>query len=153
HAALREVLGPGAHQAGSYNKAGYMRLDFSHSEALSATAKSEIEEIANLAIRANYAVETREMPLDEAKKLGAMALFTEKYGDVVRVVDIGGPWSRELCAGTHVNSSAEVGMINLVSESSIGATNRRVESLVGFEAFQNFAAERAIVQQLSSQLK
>lgn len=153
HAALRDVLGDGAHQAGSYNKAGYMRLDFSHGEALSATAKSEIEEIANLAIRANYEVTTREMPIDEAKKLGAMALFTEKYGDVVRVVDIGGPWSRELCAGTHVNSSSQIGMINLISESSIGATNRRVESLVGFEAFQNFAAERAIVHELSSHLK
>ena len=153
HAALRDVLGPGAHQAGSYNKAGYMRLDFSHGEALSPTAKSEIEEIANLAIRSNYDVVAREMPLEDAKSIGAMALFTEKYGDVVRVVDIGGPWSRELCAGTHVASSAEVGMINLVAESSIGATNRRVESLVGFEAFQNFAAERAIVQQLSSNLK
>lgn len=153
HAALRDVLGDGAHQAGSYNKAGYMRLDFTHGEALSATAKSEIEEIANLAIRANYEVVAREMALEEAKKMGAMALFTEKYGDVVRVVDIGGPWSRELCAGTHVSSSAEVGMINLVSESSIGATNRRVESLVGFEAFQNFAAERAIVHELSSSLK
>ena len=153
HAALRDVLGSGAHQAGSYNKAGYMRLDFSHGEALSQTAKSEIEEIANLAIRSNYEVVAREMPLDEAKSIGAMALFTEKYGDVVRVVDIGGPWSRELCAGTHVASSAEVGMINLVAETSIGATNRRVESLVGFEAFQNFAAERAIVQQLSTQLK
>jgi len=153
HAALRDVLGDGAHQAGSYNKAGYMRLDFTHGEALSTTAKSEIEDIANLAIRANYEVVAREMALEEATSMGAMALFTEKYGDVVRVVDIGGPWSRELCAGTHVDSSAEVGMINLVSESSIGATNRRIESLVGFEAFQNFAAERAIVHELSSSLK
>ena len=153
HAALRDVLGDGAHQAGSYNKAGYMRLDFTHGEALSTTAKSEIEEIANLAIRANHEVVAREMPIDDAKQLGAMALFTEKYGDVVRVVDIGGPWSRELCAGTHVSNSAEVGMINLISESSVGASNRRVESLVGFEAFQNFAAERAIVQELSSNLK
>lgn len=72
-----------------------------------------------------------------------MALFGEKYGDRVRVVDIGGPWSRELCAGTHVSSSAQVGMISLVSESSVGSTNRRVESLVGIEAFRNFAAERA----------
>ncbi|MBC9944909.1 alanine--tRNA ligase [Leucobacter sp. cx-328] len=153
HAALRDVLGPNAHQAGSYNKAGYMRLDFTQSEALSNETKSEIEEISNLAIRSNYEVVTREMGLDEAKSLGAMALFGEKYGDRVRVVDIGGPWSRELCAGTHVGSSAEVGMISLVSESSVGSTNRRIESLVGFEAFQNFAAERAIVQQLSSGLK
>ena len=153
HAALRQVLGQNAHQAGSYNKAGYLRLDFTHSDALSDETKTEIEEISNLAIRSDLEVVTREMPLDEAKAMGAMALFGEKYGDRVRVVDIGGPWSRELCAGTHVSSSAEVGMISLISESSVGSTNRRVESLVGFEAFQNFAAERAIVQQLSSGLK
>lgn len=153
HAALRDVLGPNAHQAGSYNKAGYLRLDFTHNEALSPETRSEIEEIANLAIRSDYEVVTREMALDEARALGAMALFGEKYGDRVRVVDIGGDWSRELCAGTHVGSSAEVGMINLISESSVGSTNRRVESLVGIEAFRNFAVERAIVQQLSSDLK
>ena len=153
HAALRDVLGPNAHQAGSYNKAGYMRLDFTHGDALSTETKSEIEEISNLAIRSDYEVFTREMALDDAKALGAMALFGEKYGDRVRVVDIGGEWSRELCAGTHVGSSSEVGMISLVSESSVGSTNRRVESLVGIEAFRNFAAERAIVQQLTSGLK
>ena len=153
HAALREVLGQGAHQAGSYNKAGYLRLDFTHSEALSAETKSEIEEISNLAIRSDFEVVTREMALDDAKALGAMALFGEKYGDRVRVVDIGGPWSRELCAGTHVASSSEIGMISLISESSVGSTNRRVESLVGIEAFRNFAAERAIVQQLTGGLK
>ena len=153
HAALRDVLGPNAHQAGSYNKAGYMRLDFTHGDALSAETKSEIEEISNLAIRSDYEVVTREMALDDAKALGAMALFGEKYGERVRVVDIGGEWSRELCAGTHVDSSSEVGIISLVSESSVGSTNRRVESLVGIEAFRNFAAERAIVQQLTSGLK
>lgn len=153
HAALREVLGPNAHQAGSYNKAGYLRLDFTHSEALSADTKSEIEEVSNLAIRNDYQVVTREMSLDEAKSIGAMALFGEKYGDRVRVVDIGGEWSRELCGGTHVSSSAEIAMINLISESSVGSTNRRVESLVGIEAFRNFAVERSIVQQLSAGLK
>ncbi len=153
HAALREVLGPNAHQAGSYNKAGYLRLDFTHSEALSTETKSEIEEISNLAIRSDYEVVTREMALDEAKALGAMALFGEKYGDRVRVVDIGGPWSRELCAGTHVGSASEIGMISLLGESSVGSTNRRVESLVGIEAFRNFAVERAIVQELTSGLK
>ena len=153
HAALREVLGDSAHQTGSYNKAGYMRLDFSQSDALSTETKSEIEEISNLAIRSNFEVVTREMPIEEAKAMGAMALFGEKYGDTVRVVDIGGPWSRELCAGTHVANSSEVGLISLVSESSVGSTNRRIESLVGMDAFRNFAAERAIVQQLTSGLK
>lgn len=153
HAALRQVLGPNAHQSGSFNKAGYLRLDFGWNSALSAETRTEIEEIANSAIRDNLEVVTRELPLDEAKALGAMALFGEKYGDVVRVVDIGGPWSRELCAGTHVRTSAEVGMINLIGESSVGATNRRVESLVGIEAFRQFAAERALVGELTSSLK
>ncbi|OJX76936.1 alanine--tRNA ligase [Leifsonia sp. 71-9] len=153
HAALRQVLGSNAHQSGSYNKAGYLRLDFSWNQALSPETRSEIEEISNNAIRQNLEVTTRELPLDEAKSLGAMALFGEKYGDVVRVVDIGGPWSRELCAGTHVAASAEIGMINLVSESSVGSTNRRVESLVGLEAFRDLAVERTIVSQLSGALK
>ncbi|ERK72164.1 alanine--tRNA ligase, partial [Leifsonia aquatica ATCC 14665] len=153
HAALRQVLGSNAHQSGSYNKAGYLRLDFSWNQALSPETRSEIEEISNNAIRQNLEVSTRELPLDEAKSLGAMALFGEKYGDVVRVVDIGGPWSRELCAGTHVATSAEIGMINLVSESSVGSTNRRVESLVGLEAFRDLAVERTIVSQLSGTLK
>ncbi|HUH52974.1 MAG TPA: alanine--tRNA ligase [Microbacteriaceae bacterium] len=153
HAAIREVLGANAHQAGSYNKAGYLRLDFTHADALSTETKTEIEEISNIAIRNNLEVEAREMPLTEAKEIGALALFGEKYGDVVRVVDIGGPWSRELCAGTHVKNSAEIAMINFVAESSIGSTHRRVESLVGIEAFQQFAAERAIVQELTQNLK
>ena len=153
HAALREVLGPQAHQAGSFNKAGYMRLDFSWSNPLSTETRTEIEEIANNAIAANYEVVTRELPIDEAKAAGAMALFGEKYGDVVRMVDIGGPWSRELCAGTHVSASGQVGLINLVSESSVGSTARRIESLVGLDAFREFAAERALVNQLTSSLK
>jgi alanyl-tRNA synthetase len=153
HAALRQVLGPNAHQSGSYNKAGFFRLDFSWNQALSPATRSEIEEISNNAIRDNLEVVTRELPLAEAKALGAMALFGEKYGDRVRVVDIGGPWSRELCAGTHVSTSAEIGMINLVSEGSVGSTNRRVESLVGLDAFKDLAAERAIVSQLTANLK
>ena len=153
HAALRQTLGQEAHQSGSYNKAGYMRLDFSWNQALSPETRTEIEEIANNAVRDNLEVVTRIMTLDEAKKAGAMALFGEKYGDTVRMVDIGGPWSRELCAGTHVRTSAEVGLVNLVSESSVGSTNRRVEALVGLDAFRDLAAERAIVSQLTSSLK
>jgi alanyl-tRNA synthetase len=153
HAALRQVLGPDAHQAGSYNRAGYMRLDFNWSQPLSAETRSEIEQISNDAIRANHEVQTRIMGLDEARSLGAMALFGEKYGETVRVVDIGGPWSLELCAGTHVARSSEVGLIDLVSESSIGSTARRVESLVGADAFRDFATERALVAQLTSTLK
>lgn len=153
HAALREVLGETAHQAGSLNKAGYMRFDFSWNEALSAETRTEIEEIANNAILSDFEVVTREMALDDAKKMGAMALFGEKYGETVRMVDIGGPWSRELCAGTHVAHSSQVGLINLVSEASVGSSNRRVEALVGADAFKSLAAERAIVHELSSSLK
>ncbi|WP_311476414.1 alanine--tRNA ligase [uncultured Gulosibacter sp.] len=153
HAALRDTLGPDAHQSGSYNKSGYMRLDFSWSQPLSAETRSELEDIANNAIRQNLEVVTRELPLDEAKALGARALFGEKYGSVVRMVDIGGPWSRELCGGTHVTSSAEIGIINLIGESSVGAQNRRVEALVGRDAFSEFAAERAIVRELTGGLK
>ncbi len=153
HAALRQVLGQDAHQSGSYNRAGYMRLDFAWIQALSPETRSEIEDIANGAVRDDLRVVTRVMPIDEAKQLGAMALFGEKYGDTVRVVDIGGPWSRELCAGTHVSSSAQIGLINVVGESSVGSTNRRIESLVGREAFQDLAVERAIVSQLTSTLK
>ena len=153
HAALREVLGETAHQAGSMNKAGYMRFDFSWNEALTSETRTEIEEIANNAILSDFEVVTREMALDDAKKMGAMALFGEKYGETVRMVDIGGPWSRELCAGTHVAHSSQVGLINLVSEASVGSSNRRVEALVGADAFKSLAAERAIVHELSSSLK
>ena len=153
HAALREVLGDTARQAGSLNKAGYMRFDFSWNDALSPETRSEIEEISNNAIASDFEVVTRELPLDEAKKLGAMALFGEKYGDTVRMVDIGGPWSRELCAGTHVARSSQVGLINLISESSVGSSNRRVEALVGIDAFKSLAAERAIVNELTATLK
>ncbi|MFK0401140.1 alanine--tRNA ligase [Microbacterium sp. NPDC090225] len=153
HAALRDTLGPTATQAGSLNRAGYMRFDFSWSQALSADTRTEIEEITNRAVHDALEVTTRIVSLDEAKEAGAMALFGEKYGDVVRMVDIGGPWSRELCAGTHVASSAEIGLVSLVGESSVGASNRRIEALVGVDAFRELAAERAIVSQLTSSLK
>ncbi|WJL95564.1 alanine--tRNA ligase [Microbacterium sp. ET2] len=153
HAALRDTLGRSAMQAGSLNRAGYLRFDFTWGQALSGETRSEIEEIANNAVRDNLEVTTRVLSLDEAKQLGALALFGEKYGDTVRMVDIGGPWSRELCGGTHVDRSAEVGIINLVGESSVGASNRRVEALVGADAFRELAAERAIVSQLTSTLK
>ncbi len=153
NAALRDILGPEALQAGSYNKSGYMRLDFSWSQPVSLATRSEIEEVVNTAIRTDLEVTTRVMPIDEAKALGAQALFGEKYGAEVRMVDIGGPWSRELCGGTHVASSAQVGLVNLVGESSVGSTNRRVEALVGLEGFRDLAVERTIVSQLSSALK
>ena len=153
HAALHQVLGGEANQAGSYNKPGYMRLDFSWRQGVSADAREEIEGIANRAIRENLPVQTTVMNLDEAKQLGAMALFGEKYGDRVRVVEIGGPFSRELCAGTHVGSSAEIGLLSVTGEGSVGSGARRIEALVGADAFKHLAAERAIVSELTSSLK
>ena len=153
HAALHQVLGNEATQRGSFNKEGYLRFDFAWGEGLSESAKREVEEVANLAIRDNHEVITREMPLAEAKALGAMSLFGEKYGDVVRVVEIGGEFSRELCGGTHVGSSAEIGSLTLLTESSVGSGNRRVEALVGLDSFNHLAAERTLVNQLTGLMK
>jgi alanyl-tRNA synthetase len=153
HAALRQVLGPQALQSGSYNKPGYMRLDFSWSEALSAATKTEIEEVTNLAIREDLAVSAQFMSVAEAKDFGAVALFGETYDESVRVIQIGGPWSRELCGGTHVARSSQVGLVSVIGEASVGSGSRRLEAFVGFEAFQALAAERALVATLTESLK
>ncbi len=153
HAALREVLGPTALQSGSYNKPGFLRLDFAWGQALSAETKSEIEEVSNLAIRKDLAVSAQFMSLPEAKKWGAVALFGETYDESVRVVEIGGPWSRELCGGTHVDHSSQIGMLSLIGESSVGSGSRRLEALVGIEAFRAFATERALVSRMTELLK
>ncbi len=149
HAALREVLGPTALQSGSYNKPGYLRLDYSWASALSNETKSEIEEVSNLAIRGDLAVSAQYMSVPEAKSWGAVALFGETYDESVRVVQIGGPWSRELCGGTHVSRSSQIGLVSLMSEASVGSGSRRLEALVGIEAFRSLAAERALVSRLA----
>jgi len=153
HAALREVLGPQALQSGSYNKPGYLRLDFSWPGALSPETRSEVEEVTNRAIRSDLAVRAQHMSLPDARKWGAVALFGETYDAQVRVVEIGGPWSRELCGGTHVDHSSQVGLLAVNSESSVGSGSRRIEAFVGLEAFQKLAAERALVSELTSTLK
>ena len=153
HAALRQVLGDTALQSGSYNKPGFLRLDFSWAQALSNETKSEIEEVTNLAIREDLMVTAQQMTLPEAKKWGAVALFGETYDETVRVVEIGGPWSRELCGGTHVSHSSQVGMVSLLGESSVGSGSRRIEALVGIEAFRALSVERALVSRLSELLK
>lgn len=153
HAALHQILGPEAVQAGSYNKEGYLRFDFAWQDALSQAARQEVEELSNIAIRDNFTVQTMETSLREAQAMGAMSLFGEKYGDRVRVVEIDGAWSRELCGGTHVSSTAEIGTLALLNEQSVGSGNRRVEALVGLDAFEHFAAERTLVNQLSAMLK
>ena len=154
HAALREVLGPTALQSGSYNKPGYLRLDFAWNQGLSAQARSEIEDVANRAIREDLRVKWQYMPLSEARAWGAIALFGETYDETnVRVVEIGGPWSRELCGGTHVEHSSQIGLIALTGESSVGSGSRRVEALVGLEAFHHLARERALVATITETLK
>ena len=153
HAALRQVLGPQALQSGSYNKPGYIRLDFSWSESLSQATRTEIEEVTNLAIRQDLAVSAQFMSVKEAKDFGAVALFGETYDESVRVIQIGGPWSRELCGGTHVSRSSQVGLVSIIGEASVGSGSRRLEAYVGFEAFQALAAERALVASLTESLK
>ena len=153
HAALREVLGPDALQAGSYNKPGYLRLDFSWTKGLSPETRSEVEEVSNLAIDRNLPVRWFYTSLPEARTMGALALFGETYDEDVRVVEIGGPWSRELCGGTHVDRSSEVGPLTLISESSIGAGMRRVEAYTGAHAYRFLAKERALATNLAEMLQ
>ncbi|MEU4605895.1 alanine--tRNA ligase [Kribbella sp. NPDC023972] len=153
HAALRQVLGPNALQSGSYNKPGYLRLDFAWSSALDQATRSEIEEVANIAVRRDLPVSAKYMTLPEAREWGALALFGETYDEQVRVVEIGGPWSRELCGGTHVKHSSQVGALTITGESSVGAGVRRLEAFVGLEALRYLGKERALVRLLSENLK
>lgn len=152
-AALRQVLGSGATQAGSLNRPGYLRFDFRSSGPMTETQRGEIEDITNSAVEADHEVHTFETGLDDAKAMGAMALFGENYGDRVRVVEIGGPFSMELCGGTHVGSSAQVGPVTLLGESSVASGVRRVEAYVGLDSYRHLARERALLSAVSSTLK
>ncbi len=134
HQALREVLGDHVRQAGSQVRPDKLRFDFTHPSALAPDEREEVVRRVNERVFANLPVRIYETPLDEARNLGAMMLFGEKYGEVVRVVDIGG-WSVELCGGTHVRSTAEIGPFAIVSESSVGAGARRIEAVTAGEAF------------------
>ncbi|MGV0816117.1 alanine--tRNA ligase [Mycolicibacterium boenickei] len=153
HAALRQVLGPNAVQAGSLNRPGYLRFDFNWQGALTDDQRSQIEEVTNQAVEADYQVNTFITALDKAKAMGAMAMFGENYPDQVRVVDIGGPFSLELCGGTHVHNSAQIGPVTILGESSVGSGIRRVEAYVGLESFRHLAKERALMAGLASSLK
>lgn len=152
HAALRQLVGPTATQAGSYNKPGYLRFDFGATHGLSEQLVCEIEARCNEAIRDDLEVRATQMPLEKARAMGAMAMFGEKYPDIVRVVEMDGAWSRELCAGTHVAHSSQIGLLNLVSEQSVGAGTRRIEALVSTDAFTHMAGERALVSRLTGML-
>ena len=153
HAALRQVLGPSALQSGSYNKPGYLRLDFAWNSALSSETKTELEEVSNLAIRRDLSVSSHLMSQSAAKDFGAVALFGETYDEEVRVIQIGGPWSRELCGGTHVSRSSQIGLLSLGTETSVGSGSRRLEAFVGIEAFRALSVERALVARLADLAK
>ncbi len=154
HAALREVLGPSALQSGSYNRPGYLRLDFGWTRSLTPQQLRDIEEISQRALREDLPVAWEYMTLSQAKDWGALALFGETYDDTkVRVVEIGGPWSRELCGGTHVDHASQIGTIVVTGESSVGSGNRRIEARTGVEGFGYLARERDVVQQLTGLLK
>ena len=128
---------------------GYLRLDFSWGQALSAATRSELEEVANRAVRQDLPVRVLYGSQAEAQAMGAIALFGETYDDTVRIVEIGGPWSVELCGGTHVEHSSQIGPVAITAESSVGSGLRRVEAAVGIEAFHRLAAERTLVSQLA----
>ena len=152
HKAFREILGETATQAGSENSPGRFRFDFPATGALSDGVLDDVEARVNALLLDDLAVTAEVMSQDEAKKLGAMALFGEKYGDRVRVVSVG-DWARELCGGTHVGRSGQLGVVKLLSESSIGAGVRRVEALVGADAYQFLAREHVLLNSLTQIIK
>src|SRR3954467_13828824 len=152
HKAIREALGDTATQAGSENAPGRFRFDFSAAAAVPASALTDVEARVNDLVLADLAVHAEVMSQEEARRSGAMALFGEKYGNEVRVVSVG-DWARELCGGTHAGRSGQLGVIKLLGESSIGSGVRRVEALVGGDAYRFLAREHVLVAQLSEALK
>jgi alanyl-tRNA synthetase len=152
HKAFREILGETATQAGSENSPGRFRFDFPSTGAVPESVLHDVESRVNTLLLDNLAVTAETMSQDAAKKMGAMALFGEKYGDVVRVVSVG-DWARELCGGTHVAASGQLGVVKLLSESSIGAGVRRVEALVGVDAYRYLAREHLLLNSLTDIIK
>jgi len=152
HKAFREILGETATQAGSENSPGRFRFDFPATGSVPVSVLNDVESRVNTLLLDNLEVTAESMSQAKAKELGAMALFGEKYGDVVRVVSVG-DWARELCGGTHVARSGQLGVIKLLSESSIGAGVRRVEALVGVDAYKFLAREHILLNSLSDLIK
>jgi alanyl-tRNA synthetase len=152
HKAFRELLGETATQAGSENSPGRFRFDFPSTGAVPASVLNDVEARVNALLLDNLSVTAEVMTQDAAKKIGAMALFGEKYGDQVRVVSVG-DWARELCGGTHVERSGQLGVVKLLSESSIGAGVRRVEALVGADAYKFLAREHLLLSSLTELIK
>ena len=152
HKAFREILGETATQAGSENSPGRFRFDFPSTGAVPESVINEVESRVNTLLLDNLQVTAETMSQAQAKEIGAMALFGEKYGDVVRVVSVG-DWARELCGGTHVLASGELGVVKLLNESSIGAGVRRVEALVGVDAYKFLAREHILLNSLTALIK
>ena len=152
HKAFREVLGETATQAGSENSPGRFRFDFPSTGAVPDSVINDVESRVNTLLLDNLEVTAQTMTQAQAKEIGAMALFGEKYGDQVRVVSVG-DWARELCGGTHVTRSGQLGVVKLLSESSIGAGVRRVEALVGVDAYKFLAREHILLNSLTSIIK
>jgi alanyl-tRNA synthetase len=152
HKAFREILGETATQAGSENSPGRFRFDFPATGAVSASVLDDVESRVNTLLLDNLEVNAESMSQTQAKEIGAMALFGEKYGDVVRVVSVG-DWARELCGGTHVERSGQLGVVKLLGESSIGAGVRRVEALVGVDAYKFLAREHILLNSLTELIK
>jgi len=152
HKAFREILGETATQAGSENSPGRFRFDFPSTGSVPVSVLNDVESRVNALLLDNLEVTAESMSQAKAKELGAMALFGEKYGDVVRVVSVG-DWARELCGGTHVERSGQLGVIKLLGESSIGAGVRRVEALVGVDAYKFLAREHVLLNSLTDLIK
>ena len=151
-AALREVLGDHVHQAGSYQDAEITHFDFTHFSAVTPEELARVQKIVNDKIYESMNVTVKEMPIEEAKKLGAMALFGEKYGKVVRVVNIEG-WSTEFCGGTHVKNTAQIGGFKIVSESSVAAGIRRIEAVTGRNLLIRANLQEAMLHDVANTLK
>ena len=151
-AALREVLGDHVHQAGSYQDAEITHFDFTHFSAVTPEELARVQKIVNDKIYESMNVTVKEMPIEEAKKLGAMALFGEKYGKVVRVVDIEN-WSTEFCGGTHVKNTAQIGCFKIVSESSVAAGIRRIEAVTGRNLLVRANLQEAMLHTVANTLK
>ena len=156
HAALREVLGTHVKQAGSVVAPNYLRFDFTHYQPLTASEIEEIERLVNYHILRNEPVQTNEMAVEEAMRSGAMALFGEKYGEKVRVLSIKGAediFSKELCGGTHVRATGDIGVFKIVSDESIASGVRRIRAVTGIDAYERFREDELLIDQVASNLR